>query len=277
MLSLAEAVPGLVHFSLFLFLAGLADFLLSTYATVGRSTLFAIVLCAMLYIIITVAPLINPQSSYRTPCSPLVWYIATMPGVLLIRDRFGIRLKLSLNMTKGQMQLAMRMSDARRGRDKRAIQWLINNLTSNVRDSESLALGIPGSFDTTWGVGVWKHGPIDDKDQLYRDIGRLFETCNDRGSFKSEDEWRARSRACTEAMALFVFFMDADTAMIKNPEKLLSDIGSNGGTREVSEIQSVIRHTLDVSLSCGHPENVEPPTVARLHHSAATSRIGSGG
>jgi hypothetical protein len=41
--AVAEAVPGLFHVSLLLFLAGLADFFLNTYATVGRSTLSPIV------------------------------------------------------------------------------------------------------------------------------------------------------------------------------------------------------------------------------------------
>src|SRR5260221_2592637 len=54
--ALAEAVPGLVHISLLLFLGGLADFFLNTYATVGRYTLSPIVLCTVLYTTITVAP-----------------------------------------------------------------------------------------------------------------------------------------------------------------------------------------------------------------------------
>jgi len=239
MRALAEAVPGLVHISLFLFLAGLADFLLNTYTTVGRSTLFAIVLCATLYIIITVAPSMKPQFSYRTPFSPLIWYITRNLWTQLSRGRFGFTLlRLGLNMAQGQMQLAMKISVARKRRDERAIGWLVNNLTYNVQDSESLAFAIPGTFDTTWGAEVWKGEWIYGRDKLYRDIRRLFKTCSDRGTFQSEDKWLVRSRACTEAMALFVFSMGADIALITNPGKVLSDIGSSGGTREVSEIRS---------------------------------------
>ena len=248
MLVLAEAVPGLVHISLFLFLAGLAEFHLNIHPTVGRYILIPIILCAALYIIITAPPVIFPQSSYRTPYSPLVWYIVRKVRIQLrSRGRLGFTLLRGSTMAEGQMQLAMKQSDARKHRDERAIRWLVNTLTYNVQDSETLTLGIPGSFATAWGVGVWEGAPIDDKDKLYRDIGRLFETCGDRESFKSEDEWHVRSRACTEAMALFVLFMGADIAMIRNPGKLLSDIGNNGRTREVSEIRShqsfVIRWT----------------------------------
>ena len=118
MLVLADVVPGLVHISLFLFLAGLADSLLNAYTTVGRSTLFAIVLCVTLYIVITVAPVIEPQSSYRTPCSPLVWYITRKLWIRTIIGRFACgALPLSPNMAGGQMQLAMEKSEARISRD----------------------------------------------------------------------------------------------------------------------------------------------------------------
>ena len=234
--ALAEAVPGLVHVSLFLFLAGLADFLLNTYATVGRSTLFPIVLCAALYIIITVLPVINPQSSYRTPCSPLVWYIARKRKMQSSKVKLSNPLLPDSTIAKGRLELVMEKNEARRNRDKEAIRWLVNSLTSNEQDLESLALRIPGSFDTTWGIKVWKHGLKEEKNKLYRNIRHLFETCSDRGSFKSDDEWHVRSRACTETIAVFVFFMDADIPMIRNLVRLLSDIGGYGRTREVAEM-----------------------------------------
>ena len=136
------------------------------------------------------------------------------------------------------MQLAMENNLARLRRDKQAIQWLAKNLTYNVQDSESLALGIPGSFDTTWGVEVWKFKSTNSNGKLYGDIGRLFETCSDHESFESYGEWRRRSRACTEAIALLVLTMGADIRVIRNSWKLLSEIGSDGRTREVSEIKS---------------------------------------
>lgn len=61
-------------------------------------------------------------------------------------------------MANGQMQLAMEKNDARKGRDKRAIGWLVQNLKENV-ELEALASGVPGSFDTKWGVEVWKSDP----------------------------------------------------------------------------------------------------------------------
>jgi hypothetical protein len=236
MLSLADVVPGLVHASLFFFLAGLADFLCNTYKTVGRATLYASACCGALYLIITVAPVIDPQSSYRTPYSPVVWYLARELRIRL--NGIGFTLLRGSTMAEGQMQFAMKKSDARRHRDEGAIRWLVKNHTSDVQDLEALTLRIPGSFDTMWGVQVWRDGLRGREVKLYRAIGHLFETCSDQGSFKDYDEWRVRSRACTETIAVFVFVMDADIAMIRNLGELLSDIADYGGTHEVAEISS---------------------------------------
>ena len=290
MLVLTDAVPGLVHFSLFLFLSGLADSLLNAYTTVGKSTLFVIVLCATLYIIITVAPVINPQSPYRTPYSPLVWYIARRLKVQL-GGMFGFTLNLlSSTMAEAQMQIVMKPGPAGWLRDARAIGWLVNVLAFNVQDAGSLASAIIGTFETRWSENPWVREGIYSQKKLHRDVRGLFERCSDRRSFKSEDEWRMHARACTETMALFVFSMGANIALIKNPVKVLSDIGSSGGTREVTEIRSnqpfairwtclslvAIQELLDSStlqlhakitlqqLSAFHPEDSLDPTAAAL-------------
>ena len=261
--AIAEAVPGLVHISLFLFLIGLADFLLHTYAIVGRFTVFSISLCAALYIISTVAPVISPECPYRTSFSRFVWYLCRKMHKRC-NNRFGIDPRpLSSNMADGRMQLAMEKNDGRKGRDERAIRWLVNNLTEDI-EMESLVSGIPGSFDAKWGVEVWKNEPAVKKDEsttgnpagpqetqpspllvplpvcgevvdgLCQRLQRLFETCNHRGSFINEEEWRKRSRACVETAASFVFCMDADILSFGNIGKLLSDLGNAENTRDVS-------------------------------------------
>jgi hypothetical protein len=58
------------------------------------------------------------------------------------------------------MQLAMETNEARKGRDERAIRWLIGNLTEDI-EMESLASGIPGSFEADWGLKVWRRDPGD--------------------------------------------------------------------------------------------------------------------
>lgn len=53
------------------------------------------------------------------------------------------------------MQLAMEETGKRRDRDAQAIRWLIHNLTEDT-EMEQLIMAIPGSFNTEWGVEVWK-------------------------------------------------------------------------------------------------------------------------
>ena len=63
----AEAVPGLVHVSLFLFFIGLGDTLLSLITTIGITTIILIVLCGSLYVLSMFAPIINLQSPFHFP------------------------------------------------------------------------------------------------------------------------------------------------------------------------------------------------------------------
>ena len=152
MRAIAEAVPGLIHISLFLFFIGLADFLFSSYAIVGKITIIPIAVSAMIYIISSIAPVIFPQSPYRTSFSGLAWKISRWLFRRSFKDRFGGT--LGWHMADGQLQLAMAENDARKDRDEKAIRWLVDNLTEDT-EMESLASGIPGSFDAKWGVKVW--------------------------------------------------------------------------------------------------------------------------
>ena len=65
----AEAVPGSLHISLFLFFMGLADSLLNINTKVAISTIFPIGISGLLYISSTCARIISPQSQkYNFSC-----------------------------------------------------------------------------------------------------------------------------------------------------------------------------------------------------------------
>jgi len=63
----AEAVPGLLHVSLFLFFAGLCDVVLSLNTSVGVGTIIAIGISGLLYVVATLAQVIYPQAPYKLP------------------------------------------------------------------------------------------------------------------------------------------------------------------------------------------------------------------
>jgi hypothetical protein len=153
----AEAVPGFLHVSLFLFFAGLGDSLLSTNTEVALTTIVPIGISGLLYIFAIFAPIIYPQSPYQNIFSSILWYVIQKSRGRRFRDHGsdGEMKCVSANMAQGQMQLAMEETMARKDRDVGATRWLINNLTEDA-EMEKFLLAIPGSFNTDWGTEVWK-------------------------------------------------------------------------------------------------------------------------
>jgi hypothetical protein len=142
----AEAVPGLLHVSLFLFFAWLADATLNINTTIGLSTTVPIGICGLLYIFITLAPVIYPQSPYQTSFSGAIWYAVQKLRGRRFKDRDGNVKPVSTNMAQGQMQLSMEGTMDREGRDKRAILWLMDNLTED-NEIETFVMSMPGSLE----------------------------------------------------------------------------------------------------------------------------------
>ena len=144
--AIAEAVPALIHVSLFLFLIGLGDFLLNANGKVGKATVSFIVVYCSFYIITTVTPVMKPQSSLRNPFYVLLCHLAQKFRLRRYRDRVDGNLKqVNTNMAEGQMELAMEKKPTRKRRDEGAIRWLAKRFTEDI-EMESFALGIPGSF-----------------------------------------------------------------------------------------------------------------------------------
>jgi hypothetical protein len=150
----AEAVPAFLHVSLLLFFVGLGDSTLNINTTIGLNTIVPISLCGMLYIFTTLAPVIFPQSPYQTSFSGAIWYTIQKSRGRIFKDRDGESKSVGTNMAQGQMQLSMEETNERKGRDGRAIRWLLDNLTEDA-EIESLAMSIPGSFNGEWSLEVW--------------------------------------------------------------------------------------------------------------------------
>ena len=170
MLMVAEAVPGFLHISLFLFFAGLSDSLMNINTEVALSTIVPIGISGLSYILMIFAPIIYPQSPYQNSFSGIFWYLFLKSRGRRFMDRGsdGEMKSVSTNMAQGQMQLAMEETVARKDRDVRAIRWLIDNLTEDA-EMEKFLSAIPGSFNTDWGTEVWrrvgKHHENEDQSQ----------------------------------------------------------------------------------------------------------------
>jgi hypothetical protein len=68
-----KAMPMLLHISIFLFLAGLIDFMLHVNSTVGKWVLGFISAFSLAYLALTVLPNIYLNCPYSTPMSELSW------------------------------------------------------------------------------------------------------------------------------------------------------------------------------------------------------------
>ena len=72
-----EALPTLLHISLFLFFAGLVVFLWNVNLTIFKLVLSWVGVCTALYGCITTMPIIRHDSPYHTPLSLPAWHIVT--------------------------------------------------------------------------------------------------------------------------------------------------------------------------------------------------------
>ena len=161
----AEAVPGLLRVSLFLFFVGLGDSTLNINTTIGVTTTVPIGICGLLYIFTTLAPVIYPQSPYQTSFSGFIWYAIQKLHGRIFKDWDGESKCVSTNMAQGQMQLSMEETKKRKDRDKRAIRWLLDNLTEDA-EIESFAMSIPGSFNGEWSFEVWTELSKSEEDDI---------------------------------------------------------------------------------------------------------------
>jgi hypothetical protein len=79
-----EALPALLHISVFLFLAGLVISLFTIHHTVAYIILSATVVCFLFYAAITVMPIVYHDSPYTSPLSTLVWCISRKIAVAIL-------------------------------------------------------------------------------------------------------------------------------------------------------------------------------------------------
>ena len=70
-----EALPTLLHLSLFIFFVGLAIYLFSTNPLVFGAVVWWVVLSKMAYLCITLLPIFRPNSPYYAPLSSPIWYL----------------------------------------------------------------------------------------------------------------------------------------------------------------------------------------------------------
>jgi hypothetical protein len=176
-----EAIPALLHISVFLFLAGLIVSLFAIHHTIAYVVLAATAVCSLVYATITVMPAICHDSPYTSPFSAPAWYIPrktalavvntvyllgkysnfvynrkhrTMPS---LREKVPSR-RFSRDMTEAAHDAAKR---AKNQLDARALGWTLDQLDEEG-ELVKFAAGIPGFSRSTrveGAVSILKRAP----------------------------------------------------------------------------------------------------------------------
>jgi hypothetical protein len=166
-----EALPALLHVSVFLFFAGLVDFLININHTVAFSLLSAVVAGTSAYFLFTVLPLIYPNSPYQTPLTSLLWifqqttllisldllrrfvkFIYDHTGVVVWKLYGRILFKLDVysrrfrqGLSRSRETIALRQPTEM---DSRALSWTLDVLDED-HELEQFVAAIPGYYRST--------------------------------------------------------------------------------------------------------------------------------
>lgn len=187
-----EALPALLHISVFLFLVGLVISLFTIHHTVAYITLSATVVGFLFYAGITVMPIVYYDSPYTSPFSTLVWCISRKIAVAVLHTvdyvvdslaRLRSTAKTSTTTTPllppslrgsltGTITEATYLAAARPDseRDARAFGWTLDRLDEEG-ELVQFAAGIPGfsrSTEVKESVSILEKTPM--STQLHRDL-----------------------------------------------------------------------------------------------------------
>ncbi len=163
-----EALPALLHASVFLFFAGLVDFMVNINHKVAVSLISAVAMGASAYFLCTALPLMYPNSPYQTPLTNLLWVLRqgtllsgldlTRRVVRFIYEHTGwvawkLYGRLIFLLDDHSRRLAQGFSRSREAialgqpteMDARALGWTLDALDED-HELEQLVVAIPGYY-----------------------------------------------------------------------------------------------------------------------------------
>ena len=156
-----EALPALLHLSLFLFFGGLAVFLFNINHTVFKVAISWMGFCTSMYMCITFLPMFRHDSPYYAPLSSSAWYLYT--GILVTLFRILERIAYRCNISDSIYECAQNLwltywqrtargverefeqtaVEAPPEIDGRALMWTFESLDED-HELEQFFSGIPG-------------------------------------------------------------------------------------------------------------------------------------
>jgi hypothetical protein len=130
-------MPTLLHLSVFLFFAGLVEFLFPIYPIVAYATLGCIMAFALPYAILTALPNIHLNCPYGTPLSAITWRISQLSVIIFLQTILEIRNSFSKLRTLAKRQAAeshglQKWRDALENKVKMRRQWFSQGIRRSV-------------------------------------------------------------------------------------------------------------------------------------------------
>ncbi|KAF7341579.1 hypothetical protein MSAN_02054900 [Mycena sanguinolenta] len=123
--TIVDSIPFLLHASLFFFFAGLVAFLLAINRIMMYLICVALVVFLVLYVVLTILPVVRLDCPYRTPLSAFLWSMIQNPFGLFNDSESSAR----RTMTEAVGDLALKDTKLR---DQRALQWTLDSLTDDT-------------------------------------------------------------------------------------------------------------------------------------------------
>ena len=159
-------MPTLLHISVFLFFAGLVDFLFPIYPTVAYTTLGCIMVFAVPYVILTVLPNIYLNCPYGTPLSAITWRISQFSVIVCLQAILGIRKFFSkirsLNSRQApELYRFQKWRDTLEKQVKIRLQWFTQGIRRSV---ELSAYGADSAVVTN--ALVWTLAALDEDKEV---------------------------------------------------------------------------------------------------------------
>ena len=170
-----EGLPTLLHLSLFLFFIGLVIFLFNIDQEVFTSVAWWIGLFSMLYGLITLLPVIRPDSPYYTPLSILIWFLYSMLSIFF-RFLAGFAVVLAflpkILYYRGRVVILPGALNDYKVRLTRVLGG-VENMVENMTEKLSLEMDIR-IFG--WTLAACALGDDDSLEEFFEAIPGLFDT-----------------------------------------------------------------------------------------------------
>ena len=147
-----EVLPALLHASFLLFYVGLVEFLININHTVAYILLVWVVVGLLIYFLLTIMPLLYPDSPYQTPLTSFCWFVMEVTpllGFLLRRRNDTVRgatrdrqTKITQGMRRALASKAIKLTSQAEA-DISALLWTLRYIDEDD-ELQGFLNGLPG-------------------------------------------------------------------------------------------------------------------------------------